>query len=143
MHQIKENAGLTFTFQNEKLNQMCITNQRIQTPTYGDQDSLVGTVMNDLTCSIRYPGQNITDLRKHAVNLVTFPSLHFLQFSHGPYIQYDKKYVPPTLVDIKESLFGESAFMTDLATQNGKWLTSSVTFRGQISSFESSEMALN
>lgn len=121
---------------------MCINNQKIQTPTYGDQDSLVGTVMNDLSCSMRYSGQNITDLRKHAVNLVTFPSLHFLQFSHGPYIQFDKKYVPPTLVDIKEQLFGESAFMTSMSPKFGKWIASSITFRGQVSSYESNDMAL-
>jgi len=99
--------------------------------------------MNDLTCSMRYPGQNITDLRKHAVNLVVFPRLHFLQFSHGPYFQFDKKYVPPTMVDIKESLFGESAFMTNMNPNHGKWLSSSIIFRGQISSYESKLMAMN
>ena len=84
--------------------------------------------MNDLTCSMRYPGQNITDLRKHAVNLVMFPKLHWLQFSHGPYFQFDKKYVPPTMVDIKESLFGESAFMTNMNPNHGKWLSSRIIF---------------
>jgi tubulin beta len=51
--------------------------------------------------------------------------------------------VPPTLVDIKESLFGEKAFMTSMDPRHGMWMSSSIIFRGQISSYESNEMAKN
>jgi hypothetical protein len=47
------------------------------------------------------------------------------------------------MVDIKESLFGESAFMTNMNPYHGKWLSSRIIFRGQISSYESKLMAMN
>lgn len=40
--------------------------------------------MSGVTCSMRFPGQLNSDLRKLAVNLVPFPRLHFFMVGYAP-----------------------------------------------------------
>lgn len=53
-------------------------------PQYEDLNHLVAQVMSGVTCSLRFPGQLNSDLRKLSVNLVPFPRLHFFQVGYAP-----------------------------------------------------------
>ena len=72
---------------------------KLSTPSYGDLNHLVSTVMSGnylyvpkapkwfllgITCSLRFPGQLNSDLRKLAVNLIPFPRLHFFLVGVAP-----------------------------------------------------------
>jgi len=68
-------------FDNEALYDICTRNLKITTTTYGDLNHLVSNVISGLTCSMRFPGQLNSDLRKLYVNLVPFNRLLFFVVS--------------------------------------------------------------
>src|SRR3954470_7569873 len=57
---------------------------KMNSPTYGDLNHLVSTVMSGVTTCLRFPGQLNADLRKLAVNMVPFPRLHFFMVGFAP-----------------------------------------------------------
>jgi hypothetical protein len=77
VHQLVENADEVFCIDNEALYDICFRTLKLTTPTFGDLNHLVSAVMSGVTCSLRFPGQLNSDLRKLAVNIVPFPRLHF------------------------------------------------------------------
>ena len=72
---------------------------KINSPTYSNLNHLVCTAMSGITCSLRFPGQLNSDLRKLAVNLIPFPRLHFFMLGIAPLVskpsQQFKKYSVP------------------------------------------------
>ncbi|OXB72211.1 UNVERIFIED_CONTAM: hypothetical protein H355_014952 [Colinus virginianus] len=77
VHQLVENADEVQVIDNEALYDICFRTLKLTTPTYGDLNHLVSAAMSGVTCSLRFPGQLNSDLRKLAVNLIPFPRLHF------------------------------------------------------------------
>ena len=80
-----ENADNTYCIDNESLYNICHKKQRIANPTYSDLNSLVAQVMTGLTCSMRFPGQLNSDMRKLTMNLNCFPRMHFYLTSFTPF----------------------------------------------------------
>jgi tubulin beta len=83
-HQLIENSDSVTCIDNEALYDICFRTLKLVTPTYGDLNHLVSAAMSGTTCSLRFPGQLNSDLRKLAVNLVPFPRLHFFMASFAP-----------------------------------------------------------
>ena len=77
MNQLIENAEMTFTIDNEALQNICNYSLKLANPTYADLNHLVSLTMSGITTCLRFPGQLNADLRKLAVNLIPFPRLHF------------------------------------------------------------------
>jgi len=84
VHQLVENADEVMVIDNEALYDICFRTLKLTTPTYGDLNHLVSAGMSGITCSIRFPGQLNSDLRKLAVNLIPFPRLHFFMVGFAP-----------------------------------------------------------
>merc|ERR1712000_737429 len=84
VHQLVENADECMVLDNEALYDICFRTLKLTTPTYGDLNHLVSVAMSGATCSIRFPGQLNSDLRKLAVNLIPFPRLHFFMIGFAP-----------------------------------------------------------
>ena len=84
VHQLVENADEVCVIDNEALYDICFRTLKLQTPSYGDLNHLVSSVMSGITCSLRFPGQLNSDLRKLAVNLIPFPRLHFFLVGFAP-----------------------------------------------------------
>ncbi|KAH1802314.1 hypothetical protein KXV69_004141 [Aspergillus fumigatus] len=84
VHQLVEHADETFCIDNEALYDICTRTLKLSSPSYGDLNHLVSTVMSGITASFRFPGQLNSDLRKLAVNMVPFPRLHFFMVGFAP-----------------------------------------------------------
>ena len=76
---------------NEALYDICFRTLKLPTPTYGDLNHLVSVAMSGVTCSLRYPGQLNSDMRKMAVNLVPYPRLHFFMIGFAPLTSRESK----------------------------------------------------
>ena len=79
-----EHSDQVICLDNEALYDICYRTLKLLNPTYGDLNYLISAAMSGVSCSLRFPGQLNSDLRRLAVNLVPFPRLHFLLQSTAP-----------------------------------------------------------
>ena len=84
MMNLIDNVDNVMCMDNEALYERCYRNLKIPSPTYADLNHLVATAVSGMTSCMRFPGQLNSDLRKLAVNLVTFPRVHFFTTSVSP-----------------------------------------------------------
>jgi len=119
---------------NEALYQICNKVLKLQTPSYGDLNQLVSSAMSGITCSLRFPGQLNSDLRKLAVNLIPFPRLHFFVTGFAPLTSLNTaQYSNATVAELTGQMFDARNMMCACDPRNGRYLTASAIFRGQVS----------
>jgi len=144
VHQLVESADEVFCIDNEALYDICFRTLKLTTPTYGDLNHLVSMVMSGTTCSLRFPGQLNSDLRKLAVNLVPFPRLHFFITGFAPLTSRgSQQYRALTVPELTSQLFDNKNMMAACDPRRGVYLTVSCHFRGRMSSKEVDEQMLN
>jgi len=134
-HQLLENSDETFIVDNEALYNINHNVLKNNQPSYGMLNGLIAQITCGITSSLRFPGKLNGDLRKLGVNLVPFPRLHFFLCSQAPLQSKDAK--NKTTVNVKEltnQAFSERNFFSNVKSADGKYLASSFTFRGDISS---------
>ncbi|KAH6688450.1 tubulin/FtsZ family protein [Plectosphaerella plurivora] len=132
IHQLVENADETFCLDNEALNDICRRSLGISSPSYGDLNGLVSTVMSGLTTCFRFPGQLNSDLRKLAVNLVPFPRLHFFTVGCAP-LTASAGFSALGVPELTQQMFDAKNIMSASDFRNGRFLTCSAIFRGKVS----------
>jgi len=145
VHQLVENSDEVFCIDNEALYDICFRTLKLTTPTYGDLNHLVSSVMSGITCCLRFPGQLNSDLRKLAVNLVPFPRLHFFLVGYAPLSSRQSvNYKALTVAELTQQMFDAKNMMAACDPRHGRYLTASVMFRGaNISSKEVDEQMLS
>jgi len=137
IHQLIESADEVFCIDNEALYDICHKTLRLSTPTYGDLNQLVSAVMSGITCSLRFPGQLNSDLRKIAVNLIPFPRLHFFLVGFAPLSSKGSLgFKSMTVNELTSQVFDSKNMMAAADPRQGKFLTASVMFRGKLSAKE-------
>jgi len=137
VHQLIESADEVFCIDNEALYDICTKTLRLGTPTYGDLNQLVSAVMSGITCSLRFPGQLNCDLRKIAVNLIPFPRLHFFLVGFAPLSSKGSLgFKSMTVNELTAQIFDSKNMMAAADIRQGKFLTASVMFRGNLCSKE-------
>ena len=134
IHNQVEHVSLCNTLDNEALFDICQKKLKIEKPNYGHLNELVATLISGVTCGLRFPGQINSSLRKQAVNLVTFPRVHFFMNSLSPYVNDPKS--TNSVQQIVSNLFSPSSFMVSADPRQGRYATASITFRGEVSSRE-------
>ena len=107
----------------------------MQAPTYPDLNNLISQVMSGITCSLRFPGQLNSDLRKLAVNLVPFTRLHFFLVGYAPLFA-DKQFQKLSVSELTRQMFDPKNMMAAINPKGGRYLTSAITFRGKVSTKE-------
>ena len=133
IHQLVENADEVFCIDNEALYDICFKTLKLDNPSYGDLNKLVSQVMSGITCSLRFPGQLNSDLRKVAVNLIPFPRLHFFLVGYAPlFAREAQQYRSLTVGDLTQQMFDARNMMAASNPRAGRYLTASVIFRGKI-----------
>lgn len=136
-HQLIETVDAAFTIDNEALHDICTRTLKLATPTFANLNSLVSGVMSGITCSLRFPGQLNSDLRKLAVNLVPFTRLHFFLVGLAPLASTaSRSYTSLSVAELTQQMFDPRNMMSACDPRNGRYLTASATFRGQISTKE-------
>ena len=134
IHQLIENADEVMVIDNEALHQICNKTLKVPNPTFGDLNNLVSSVMAGVTCCLRFPGQLNSDLRKLGVNLIPFPRLHFFQIGFAPLgSPASSAYRKVSVGDLTQQIFQASNMMAAADPRNGRYLTASALFRGQVS----------
>merc|ERR1712190_305953 len=134
IHQLVENADEVMVIDNEALYDICNKTLKLSNPSFGDLNNLVSAVMGGITCSLRFPGQLNSDLRKLGVNLIPFPRLHFFQIGFAPLgSPASSAYRKVSVGDLTQQIFQASNMMAAADPRNGRYLTASALFRGQVS----------
>ncbi|KAB8071268.1 tubulin beta subunit [Aspergillus leporis] len=134
VHQLVEHADETFCIDNEALYDICMRTLKLSSPSYGDLNHLVSTVMSGVTVSLRFPGQLNSDLRKLAVNMIPFPRLHFFMVGFAPLTSRGAhSFRAVTVPELTQQMFDTKNMMTACDFRNGRFLTCSTLFRGKIS----------
>merc|ERR1712007_48904 len=144
VHQLVENSDECMVIDNEALYDICFRTLKLTTPTYGDLNHLVSVAMSGATCSIRFPGQLNSDLRKLAVNLIPFPRLHFFMTGFAPLTSRgSQQYRALTVPELTQQMFDAKNMMCASDPRHGRYLTASAMFRGRMSTKEVDEQMLN
>jgi len=134
VHQLVENADEVMLIDNEALYHICNKILKLTTPTYGDLNHLVSAAMSGITCSLRFPGQLNSDLRKLAVNLIPFPRLHFFMTGFAPLTASNNaQYSSATVAELTSQMFDSRNMMCACDPKHGRYLTASAIFRGELS----------
>jgi len=116
---------------------------KLTTPSYGDLNHLISSVMSGITACLRYPGQLNSDLRKLAVNLIPFPRLHFFLIGFAPLTSRSNSgYKALTVPELTQQIFDSKNMMAASDPRHGRYLTASATFRGKMSTKEVDEQML-
>ena len=68
--------------ENDSLDRICTRELKISKPSFDDFNTLVSSVMSGVSCSIRFPGQLNSNLRKIVTNLTPFVRNHFFMTSY-------------------------------------------------------------
>lgn len=109
----------------------------------GDLNHLVSAAMSGITCSLRFPGQLNSDLRKLCVNLVPFPRLHFFMIGFAPLTSRGSQlYRAVTVPELTQQAFSPRNMMCASDPRHGRYLTASLIFRGRLSTREVDEQML-
>jgi tubulin beta len=143
VHQLVENADAVMCIDNEALYDICFRTLKLTSPTYGDLNHLVSTVMSGITCCLRFPGQLNSDLRKLAVNLVPFPRLHFFLVGFAPLTSKNSTaYRSLTVAELTQQMFDAKNMMAASDPRHGRYLTASAMFRGPVPTKEVDDQML-
>jgi tubulin beta len=133
LHQLVENSDEVFCIDNEALYEICHKTLKLNAPTYGDLNGLVSQVMSGITCSLRFPGQLNSDLRKLAVNLIPFPRLHFFLIGFAPlFAKNAQQYKQLSVSELTQQVFDSKNMMAATNPKAGRYLTAAITFRGRV-----------
>jgi tubulin beta len=132
-HQLVENSDEVFCIDNEALYEICTKTLKLSSPSYADLNALVAQVMSGITCSLRFPGQLNSDLRKLAVNLIPFPRLHFFLIGFAPlFAEGAGQYKQLSVQELTQQVFDAKNMMAATNPRTGKYLTAAITFRGKV-----------
>jgi len=102
MQYLVDEATSTVVLDNEALFDICKRKLKIDKPTYGNINRILAESMSGTTCSMRFPGQINSTMRKLATNLIPFPRIKFLMSSFAPIVPEEEiKYIN---YDVKEML---------------------------------------
>jgi tubulin beta len=143
VHQLVENADEVMCIDNEALYDICFRTLKLTTPSYGDLNHLVSSVMSGITCCLRFPGQLNSDLRKLAVNLIPFPRLHFFLVGFAPLTsKLSAGFNAISVPELVSQMFDVKNMMAACDPRQGRYLTASAMFRGKMSSKEIDEQML-
>lgn len=144
VHQLVENADEVMCIDNEALYDICFKTLKLSTPNYSDLNKLVSSVMSGITCSLRFPGQLNSDLRKMAVNLIPFPRLHFFLVGFAPLTAVaSKSYQSFSVAELTTQMFDSKNMMAASDPRHGRYLTACAIFRGKVSTKEIDEHMLS
>jgi len=142
-HQLVENSDEVFCIDNEALYDICHKTLKLSAPSYADLNALVSQVMSGITCSLRFPGQLNSDLRKLAVNLIPFPRLHFFLIGFAPlFAKNQQQYKQLSVQELTQQVFDAKNMMAATNPRSGRYLTAAITFRGKIPTKEIDDQLL-
>ena len=119
------NADCVVVLDNTALNAIAVDRLRIASPTVGQLNSLVSTVMAASTTTLRYPGYMNNDLIGLVASLVPTPRCHFLMTGYTPLsVGTGSSTVQKTTVhDVMRRLLQTKNIMVSAPTKKGLYIS--------------------
>jgi len=137
IHQLLENSDETFVIDNEALFSISHNVLKQKEPKYADLNWVISMVMSGITASLRFSGKLNGDLRKMGVNLVPFPRLHFFLLAQAPlFAPGQGAKVKLTVQELTDQMWSSRNFLSNVKSEDGKYLTASCAYRGKIATQE-------
>ena len=137
IHQLLENSDETFVIDNEALFSISHNVLKQKEPKYADLNWVISMVMSGITASLRFSGKLNGDLRKMGVNLVPFPRLHFFLLAQAPlFAPGQGEMVKLTVQELTDQMWSSRNFLSNVKSEDGKYLTASCGYRGPIATQE-------
>ena len=101
---------------------------------------MVSAVISGVSCSLRFTSQLNADLRKLAVNLVSFIRLHFFMVGFAPLTsRRSQQYRALTVPELNQQIFDAKNIMCSCDSRHGRYLTAAAIFRERMSTKEVDE----
>merc|ERR1739848_639837 len=139
-HQLLENADQTYVIDNEALYSIVVNILKEDAPTFSFMNYLISQVQMGCTASLRFSGQLNGDLRKLGVNLIPFPRLHFFNMAQAPLLSpRNSGYTKLFIQELTKQVWSGKQFYSNVPIDDGKFLTASMMYRGEISTQETDE----
>ncbi|EFC38306.1 beta-tubulin [Naegleria gruberi] len=120
-------------FDNQALEQYCRKEVKLESCGYENLNDLIAQSVCEYTSPFRFSQSLNSSYRKLATNLVTYPRLHFFSISRSQMEVNVKNGIKSTLETLTRNLFDSSNNLLTLNSQQGKYLTSNICYRGTIS----------
>ena len=134
---------LAYVIHNEALYNIFTNQLKIPRPSYDDINSLISSFMSGVSCGIRFPGEQTTNIRKLATNLVPFQPSHFLITSYAPVTPKENlEYQKITVKDLTRQIFDMSNMMVK-SGRSGRYYSAVTIFRGNCSIEEIDKELIN
>ena len=134
---------LAYVIHNESLYNIFTNQLKIPRPSYDDINSLISSFMSGVSCGIRFPGEQTTNIRKLATNLVPFQPSHFLITSYAPVTPKENlEYQKITVKDLTRQIFDMSNMMVK-SGRSGRYYSAVTIFRGNCSIEEIDKELIN
>ncbi|CAD8202344.1 unnamed protein product [Paramecium octaurelia] len=120
-------------FDNEAIYDICNRHLEIERCSYTNLNRIIAQVCSSLTLSLRFDGQLNSQLDDFQTNLVPYPKIHFMLSSYAPIVAAQKVYHEQlTISEITTSLFESQSMMVKCDPNHGKYMASSLYYRGDI-----------
>jgi tubulin alpha len=136
-HNTMEHSDCSFLIDNEALNDMCKNQLGVERPNYTNLNRLIAQAVSNISASIRFPGSLNVDLNEFQTNLVPFPRIHFPLMSFSPIISTSRaSHESRTTLEIANNCYESSSAMTKCDPTKGRYMSSFLLFRGDVTSKE-------
>lgn len=142
LNTLQEDVDGVYLFDNDALCRICVDRLKIPNPTFDDMNELISDILSGITCSLRFPGQHNTSLRKQMTNLVPDPRFHLFVCSQAPLTSHrsEPSVYSTIATDLATDLFKQQNMMLSGAGRRSeKILAAAAIFRGQVGTHKAEE----
>ncbi|CAD8095980.1 unnamed protein product [Paramecium primaurelia] len=128
-----EHNDVCILLDNEAIYNICNRHLDIERLSYTNLNRIIAQLCSSLTLSLRFDGQLNSQLNDFQTNLVPYPRIHFMLSSYAPIVSAQKVYHEQlTISEITNSIFDTQNMMVKCDPNHGKYMASSLYYRGDI-----------
>lgn len=135
-----EHSDCTFPIDNDSLinivhggkGESIVANKKEKMEVFGKMNSIIGHLLSNLTCSMRFEGRLNIDLNEITMNMVPFPKLHFLLSSMSPLQTLLKKSQPRKIDQIFRDVLLPENQLVSCKPNAGTYMAFGLMLRGQV-----------
>ncbi len=133
MNYLINECDQTFVIDNEAVFNIAHNVLKQKEPKYDVLNFSISQVMSKVTCSLRYPMDINTTMKRMGVNLIAFPRLHFLLLSHAPLFTPGQGQ-KTRLSELTWQVWSSRSYFANIRSEDGKMFTAYSLYRGHMSS---------
>ncbi|KAM3143101.1 hypothetical protein pb186bvf_004687 [Paramecium bursaria] len=127
---LNNSPNLNVIYDNQAMFNIVLNVQGVKNPTYKDYNKLFAQSLSGTTSTMRFAGEINASLRTQAINLIPFPSWHFITPSISPIHQVNAQgYTAESRFELIQNLFNQRSYLCS-SSINYKNICAQLNFRG-------------